>query len=270
MFLTRAGYDRGANTFSPEGRLFQVEYAMEAIKLGTTAIGIKVPEGVILVVEKRLPSKLLIAKSVEKIFEIDAHVACAMSGLTSDAHTLIERARVDAQNHFFTYNESMKIKSIAQSVCDLALQFGEAKDENDAKGKMSRPFGVALLFAGVDADGPQLISTDPSGTFVEYKAKAVGGGAEGAQRNLEETFEDTLSLDAAEDLALSTSRAASPTALHRASVGRTPTPRLLSRDARLAHAPAPLTRRTPPPPSARSFVRSVACCTSPPRPEQRR
>ena len=219
MFLTRAGYDRGANTFSPEGRLFQVEYAMEAIKLGTTAIGIKVPEGVVLVVEKRLPSKLLIAKSVEKIFEIDAHVACAMSGLTSDAHTLIERARVDAQNHFFTYNESMKIKSIAQSVCDLALQFGEAKDENDAKGKMSRPFGVALLFAGVDVDGPQLISTDPSGTFVEYKAKAVGGGAEGAQRNLEETFEDTLSLDAAEDLALSASRAGPRALLPRLSVG---------------------------------------------------
>ena len=183
--------------------MFQVEYAMEAIKLGTTAIGIKTSEGVILVVEKRLPSKLLIATSVEKIFEIDAHVACAMSGLTSDARTLIERARVDAQNHFFTYNESMKIKSIAQSVCDLALQFGEAADESESKKKMSRPFGVALLFAGVDADGPQLISTDPSGTFVEYKAKAVGGGAEGAQRNLEETFEDSLTLDAAEDLALS-------------------------------------------------------------------
>jgi 20S proteasome subunit alpha 5 len=177
---------------------------MEAIKLGTTAIGIKVQDGVILVVEKRLPSKLLIAKSVEKIFEIDAHVACAMSGLTSDARTLIDHARVDAQNHYFTYNEPMKVQSIAQSVCDLALQFGEAKDENESKKKMSRPFGVALLFAGFDVDGPQLISTDPSGTFVEYKAKAIGGGAEGAQRNLEETYEESLSLDSAEDLALTT------------------------------------------------------------------
>jgi 20S proteasome subunit alpha 5 len=89
--------DRGVNTFSPEGRLFQVEYAIEAIKLGSTTIGISTPEGVVLGVEKRVQSKLLESTSVEKIMEIDAHLGCAMSGLTADARTMIEHARVTSQ-----------------------------------------------------------------------------------------------------------------------------------------------------------------------------
>ena len=89
--------DRGVNTFSPEGRLFQVEYAIEAIKLGSTTIGISTPEGVVLGVEKRVQSKLLEASSIEKIMEIDAHLGCAMSGLTADARTMIEHARVTSQ-----------------------------------------------------------------------------------------------------------------------------------------------------------------------------
>merc|ERR1712115_121406 len=105
MFLTRTEYDRGVNTFSPEGRLFQVEYAIEAIKLGSTAIGIQTSEGVILAVEKRLTSPLLEPSSVEKIMEIDAHIGAAMSGLTGDAKTLIDYARVEAQNHTFTFDE---------------------------------------------------------------------------------------------------------------------------------------------------------------------
>ncbi|KAJ1866933.1 proteasome component pup2, partial [Coemansia sp. RSA 486] len=99
MFLTRSEYDRGVNTFSPEGRLFQVEYAIEAIKLGTTAIGIRTNSGVILAVEKRVNSSLLVADSIEKILEIDNHVACAMSGHTADSRTMIEHARVEAQSH---------------------------------------------------------------------------------------------------------------------------------------------------------------------------
>ena len=167
MYLTRTEYDRGVNTFSPEGRLFQVEYAIEAIKLGTTAIGIKTPHGVILAVEKRLTSPLLEPSSIEKIVEIDSHIAAAHSGLAADARTLVQRARVEAQNHRFTFDEPMKTRSLTQSVCDLCLMFSE-----DTKEKlMSRPFGVAFLFAGVDKDGVQLYHTDPSGTFIEYKAK---------------------------------------------------------------------------------------------------
>lgn len=99
MFLTRSEYDRGVNTFSPEGRLFQVEYALEAIKLGSTAVGIHTKQGVILAVEKRITSPLLEPKSVEKLVEIDDHIACAFSGLTADARTLVEHARVETQQH---------------------------------------------------------------------------------------------------------------------------------------------------------------------------
>jgi len=201
MFLTRSEYDRGVNTFSPEGRLFQVEYAIEAIKLGSTAVGIQTAEGVVLAVEKRLTSPLLLPSSVEKIMEIDSNVGAAMSGLTADARTLIEHARVESQNHRFTYNEIMGIESITQSICDLALRFGE--DRKDKKA-MSRPFGVALLIAGVDENGPALYHTDPSGTFIKYEAKAIGAASEGAQNHLEEKYSKSMGLKEAEALALQT------------------------------------------------------------------
>jgi len=204
MYLTRSEYDRGVNTFSPEGRLFQVEYAIEAIKLGSTAVGLQTSEGCILAVEKRLSSPLLDPQSVEKIAEIDGHVGAAMSGLVADARTLVDHARVEAQNHRFTYDEPIGVEALTQAVCDLALSFGEGSD-GDSKKRMSRPFGVALLLAGYDEmDGSQLFFSDPSGTFVRYKAKAIGAGSEGAQSNLEESYSATMTLKEAEELALST------------------------------------------------------------------
>ncbi|ONL93689.1 Proteasome subunit alpha type [Zea mays] len=164
MFLTRTEYDRGVNTFSPEGRLFQVEYAIEAIKLGSTAIGLKTKDGVVLAVEKRVTSPLLEPSSVEKIMEIDEHIGCAMSGLIADARTLVEHARVETQ---------------------------------------SRPFGVSLLIAGHDENGPSLYYTDPSGTFWQCNAKAIGSGSEGADSSLQEQYNKELTLQEAETIALS-------------------------------------------------------------------
>lgn len=191
MFLTRSEYDRGVNTFSPEGRLFQVEYAIEAIKLGSTAIGIQTNEGVVLAVEKRVTSPLIEPASIEKVFEVDDHIGCAMSGLIADSRTLIDRARVEAQNHWFTYNEKMSVESVTQSVSNLALQFG---DDDADPGAMSRPFGVALLFAGIDRKGPQLYHMDPSGTFIQYDAKAIGSGSEGAQQALQDVYHKSMTL----------------------------------------------------------------------------
>jgi 20S proteasome subunit alpha 5 len=114
MYLTRSEYDRGVNTFSPEGRLFQVEYAIEAIKLGSTAIGLQTKYGCVLAVEKRLTSSLLEPKSVEKIAEIDCHIGAAMSGLVADARTLVDHARVEAQNHRFTYDEPIGVEALTQ------------------------------------------------------------------------------------------------------------------------------------------------------------
>eukprot|EP00871_Galdieria_phlegrea_P002237 jgi/Galph1/3013/GphlegSOOS_G1690.1 len=222
MFLTRSEYDRGVNTFSPEGRLFQVEYAMEAIKLGSTAVGIQTSEGVVLAVEKRLSSSLLEPNSVEKLVAIvrlsfsnitrkltvckDDHIGCAMSGLVADARTMIDHARVEAQNHRFTFEEPMPVESLTQATCDLALRFGEGVEDDEEKEEemMSRPFGVSLLIAGVDEKGPSLFYTDPSGTYIRWLAKAIGAGAEGAQSALQESYYKSMTLKEAEVLALRT------------------------------------------------------------------
>jgi len=194
MFLTRSEYDRGVNTFSPEGRLFQVEYAIEAIKLGSTVIGICTSEGTVLVVEKRITSPLMEPSTIEKIAEVDKHIGVACSGLTADSKTLIDRARLESQNHWFTYNEKMSVESCAQAVSNLAIKFGDSDPDDDDQGAMSRPFGVALLFAGYDEKGSQLYHMDPSGTYVQYDAKAIGSGSEGAQQTLVEKYNKSMTL----------------------------------------------------------------------------
>lgn len=194
MFLTRSEYDRGVNTFSPMGRLFQVEYAMQAIKLGSTAIGIQTATGVVLAVEKRITSKLLEPSSIEKIVKLDQHIGCAMSGLVADARTLVDHARVQTQNHWFTYDEPISTEAAVESICDLTLGFGE--------GSMARPFGVALLVAGCDETGPALYHTDPSGTQTRYQAKAIGAGSEGAQTTLQEHYNKSMQMHEAQKLAL--------------------------------------------------------------------
>ena len=133
--------------------------------------------------------------------EIDTHIALASSGLIGDARTLVDHARVEAQHHAFTFDEKMGVEALTQSVCDLALGFGESRDSRDKKPKMSRPFGVALLLAGYDTKGPQLYFTDPSGTYHQYKAKAIGAGSEGAQSTLHDKYRDDMTLQEAQQLA---------------------------------------------------------------------
>ncbi len=120
------------------------------------------------------------------------YVGCAFSGLTADSKMLIDRARVEVANHRFTYDEAMRVESIAQSVSNLAIQFGDS--DSDGSG-LSRPFGVSLLLAGVDPDdGPTLVHIDPSGTYVKYRAKAIGSGSEGAQQSLQEAYHKSMTL----------------------------------------------------------------------------
>merc|ERR1711991_322694 len=204
MYLTRSEYDRDVNTFSREGRLFQVEYAIQAIKLGSTAVGVRSSEGVVLAVEKRVTSPLMEVASIEKILEVDSHIGAAMSGLIADARTLVDHARVEAQAHKFTYDEPISVESVTQAVCDLSLKFGEDRGKGQKESLMSRPFGVALLLAGIDETGPHLYHTDPSGTFSEWTAKAIGAGDQGAQTMLQEQWSRGISLVDAETLALST------------------------------------------------------------------
>lgn len=199
MFATKTEYDRGVNTFSPEGRLFQIEYALEAIKLGSTSLGIRTPAGVLIAAEKRVPSSLVVPSSMNKIMEIDSHILAVMSGMAADARILVDHARVEAQNHWFTYNEPICVESCTLATCDLSIQFGETQGR---KKMLSRPFGVSLLIAGVDDKGPQLWHTDPSGTYTEFDAHAIGAGGEAAQTVFSERYHRNMTLEEAENLAV--------------------------------------------------------------------
>ena len=133
--------------------------------------------------------------------EIDKHCACAMSGIVGDARILIDHARVEAQNHAFNFNEGMGIEQITQAVSDMAINFGEGYEGSKSK-PMARPYGVALLFGGVDEKGPQLFATDPSGTYLGWKANAIGAGHETAMNELKEHYNESMSLEDAEKLIL--------------------------------------------------------------------
>lgn len=163
-------------------------------QLGATAIGIQTKEGVVLAVEKRSTSRLLVTNSLRKIEKLDAHIWCATSGVVPDARTLIDHARVETQTHWFNYNESITVNVCATAVGKLMGHFGT--------GKMSRPYGVGMLIAGVDENGPQLFYVDPSGTKTRFKAKAIGSGQESAQNALKDEYSEEMTLEQAKTKAM--------------------------------------------------------------------
>ena len=185
----KMAYDRAITVFSPDGRLFQVEYAREAVKRGTTTVGLKYDTGVVLIVDKRITSNLIEPRSIEKIFEIDDHIGCATSGLVADARALIDRARIDAQINEITYNDKIPVKTLVKNICEFKQQYTQYGGV--------RPFGTALLVAGVDDTGPRLFSTDPSGALMEYKASSEGAGRNGAMTYFEEHYKENLTMDEA-------------------------------------------------------------------------
>ncbi|MFO8017162.1 MAG: archaeal proteasome endopeptidase complex subunit alpha [Promethearchaeia archaeon] len=179
------GYDRAITQFSPEGRLFQVEYAIEAVRRGTTAIVCKNENSVVFAVEKK--SSELQSENIgsEKIFKIDDHIGVAIAGLTADARVLIDRARVQAQVNRLSYDEKISVKDVTLNICEYKQQFTQNAGV--------RPFGVSLLVAGIDADGPSLYLTDPSGAMWGYKSFAIGSGADEARTYLEENYDEEIS-----------------------------------------------------------------------------
>jgi len=193
-FIMSNRYDSRTTMFSPEGRLHQVEYAIQAISQAGAAVGILCNAGIVLAAEKRITSKLLdIRKSTEKMYKVDDHLACAVAGITSDANILINHARLIAQRYMYVYQESIPIENLLQQICDLKqgyTQFGGL-----------RPFGVSFLFAGWDQHyGFQMYQSDPSGNYGGWKARAIGANNQTAQSILktdykeEQTLEDSLML----------------------------------------------------------------------------
>lgn len=163
---------------------------MKAVDDGWTTVGIQTNDGVVLAAEKKIQNKLQIPSSIQKITKIDDNVICTYSGLLSDARALIDHARVEAANHWFTFNEKMPVESISLSVCDIALSFAD-KDKKAKKKRVARPFGVALLIAGIDKNGkPKLFRNDPSGNYTRYKACSIGAGGENGMNTLTENYKD--------------------------------------------------------------------------------
>ncbi|WP_297536435.1 archaeal proteasome endopeptidase complex subunit alpha [Thermococcus sp.] len=189
----QAGYDRAITVFSPDGRLFQVNYAREAVKRGATAVGVKWKDGVVLAVEKRITSRLIEPRSYEKIFQIDDHIAAAPSGIIADARVLVDRARLEAQIYRLTYGEPVPLTVLVKKICDL-------KQAHTQYGGV-RPFGAALLMAGVN-EKPELYETDPSGAYFEWKAVAIGSGRNVAMAIFEEHYDENLDRDGAIKLAI--------------------------------------------------------------------
>ncbi len=193
MQMPQMGYDRAITVFSPDGRLFQVEYAREAVKRGATAIGVKTTDGVVLIADRRVASRLLEADAIEKIFKIDEHVCAATSGLVADARALVDRARIESQINWLTYDESISVKELAKKICDFKQQFTQFGGV--------RPFGVSLLVAGID-DKSHLYETDPSGALLEYKATATGAGRTVVLEHLENHYKEDMALDDAIKMSL--------------------------------------------------------------------
>lgn len=202
MFKGNSEYDTGVNTFSPEGRIHQIEYAMNASKLGSSGLGITYKSGIVFVVEKKLNSPLVQRQGFDKICKIDTHINCIISGLIADSTTLLETARSEAHYHKFLYKEPINIKPLTQSVADLALNFGEG-DITTKRKPIARPYGVSLLFGGIDRQGPMIYQTDPSGTMIGFLAKGIGSAEEGIQTLLDKFYRVDMELEEAENLAVS-------------------------------------------------------------------
>ena len=187
-------YDRAITVFSPDGRLFQVEYAREAVKRGTTTVGVKFKDGVVLIVDKRLSSKLIEPQSIEKIFKIDGHIGCATSGLVADARALVDRARTECQVNSFNYSEDLAVESLVKKLCDFKQSYTQYGGV--------RPFGTAMLIGGIDTSGPHLYETDPSGALMAYKAGGIGAGRNEVMEVFEKEYKDNMTQNQAISLGL--------------------------------------------------------------------
>ena len=187
------GYDRTSIMFSPDGRLLQVEYAKKTVKAGTSAVGIVCKDGVLIMADKRISEKLIVPKSIEKVYQVDEHIGATASGILSDGRILIERAQILAQQHKVTYDSPIDTQSLVKEICNVKQAFTQYGG--------ARPFGVAIMFIGID-DEPKLFVTDPTGIFFEYKATAIGEAETEIKEMLEREYKENMDLNAGFNLAL--------------------------------------------------------------------
>jgi len=174
-------YDRAITIFSPDGHLFQVEYAQEAVKKGSTAVGVRGKEVVVLGVEKKAVAKLQDDRTVQKICVLDSHVMMAFAGLTADARIIIKKARQECQSYRLTVEDPVSLEYITRNVAGMKQRCTQYAGR--------RPYGISCLLTGFDDDGtPHLYQTDPAGVYTEWKANAIGRNAKTVREFLEKNF----------------------------------------------------------------------------------
>lgn len=194
-------YDRGTSLFSPDGRIYQVEYAREAVSRGAPSVGVRTADGVILAAQARASSELMESESIEKLHKLDEHLGAASAGHVADARKLIDFARRMAQGNRLRYGEPVDVETLTKYVTDHI-------QENTQMGG-TRPYGAALLIGGIDGGvgddngRPRLFGADPSGSPHEWKASVIGGGRQEIQEVFEDEWAEGLSLDEGLELALS-------------------------------------------------------------------
>jgi proteasome alpha subunit len=194
-------YDRAITVFSPDGRLFQVEYAREAVRRGATTAGVVYADGVVLIADRRIPNpKLAEAASLEKIQQIDENIGCVSAGLVADARVLVDYARLSAQVNRVTYAEPMTVELLVRRICDYKQQYTQFGGV--------RPFGTALLVGGYDDTGIHLFETEPSGSLTSFKAASTGGNKTPVMDLFEQKYRPGMERDGAILLALEGLRAA--------------------------------------------------------------
>ena len=186
VFAAPGAYDRAITVFSPDGRLFQVEYAMELVNRGATIMGIQCAEGVVLGSEENI-EPLEEAEYSWKIFKVDEHIGAAIVGLSSDARILIDQARIYAQSNKLTYDEPIDVEVVTKRICDIQQMYTQHAGV--------RPFGVSIIFGGVDKTGSHVFGTHPSGTYRGYKATALGAGRETVLAILKDEYRENLNLE---------------------------------------------------------------------------
>jgi proteasome alpha subunit len=191
-------YDRGTSLFSPDGRIYQVEYAREAVKRGAPSVGIRTRDGIVLAARRRTSSSLMEAESIEKLHKLDDYLGAASAGHVADARQLVDDARQEAQRNRLRYGEPVGVETLSKTLSD------EIQESTQYGG--TRPFGASLLIGGLDGTDddavPRLFLIDPSGTSQEWKAVAIGANRNDIQEFLESEYGDELTLGDGATLAI--------------------------------------------------------------------